>query len=153
MKNNALKGPVFSSITEQNEFLSRWEQNVADTRIHGTTQQQVKQAFAKERSHLLALPSMLFPCFEEGLRSVHRDQHVEVLSAYYPVPSEYVRRHVWVRYTTRTVKIFSGQWELLATHIRVGRGKRSTNSVHIPEEKISGVERGEVWQLRKAGQY
>ena len=65
------------------------------------TTEQVKQAFVKEKSHLLALPSMLFPCFEEGRRSVHRDQHVEVMSAYYSVPSEYVRREVWVRYTTR----------------------------------------------------
>ena len=151
VKNNALKGRVFSSLSEQNEYLIKWEQNVADTRIHGTTCQQVKQAFATERSHLLPLPSMLFPCFEESRRSVHRDQHVEVCRAYYSVPCEYVRREVWVRYTTRTVELFNDQWKLLATHVRVERGKRSTNPVHIPQEKISGIERGESWQLRKAG--
>ena len=151
VKNNALKGRVFSSLADQNGYLKKWEQTVADTRIHGTTQQQVKETFAKEKDHLLALPPTLFPTFEEGRRSVHRDQHVEVCSSYYSVPSEYVRREVWVRYTTRTVKIFSDHWKLLATHVRVGRGKRSTNLLHIPNEKISGIERGEMWQLRKAG--
>ncbi|GAG36859.1 unnamed protein product, partial [marine sediment metagenome] len=45
VKNNALKGRLFTSLTEHNRFLARWEQRVADTRIHGTTRQQVAKRF------------------------------------------------------------------------------------------------------------
>ena len=151
VKDNALKGRSFPSISAQNQFLSTWEKTVADTRIHGTTRRQVKAAFALERDHLQKLPDTLFPYFEECRRTVHRDQHVEVKCAYYSVPSEYVRREVWVRYTTRTVKIFNQHWKVLANHVRVESGQRSTDFTHIPPEKISGIERGEAWQLRKAG--
>ena len=44
VKRNALKARRFSSLEEENEFLLRWETTVADTRIHGTTKQQVGEA-------------------------------------------------------------------------------------------------------------
>lgn len=78
-KNNALKGRAFESLAAQNEFLLHWEQNVADTRIHGTTKKQVSQLFeVSERKMLLPLPSDRFPCFQEGRRTVNRDGHLEV---------------------------------------------------------------------------
>ena len=45
VKNNALKARVFTSLEEQNRFLADWERTVADTRIHGTTKQQVGKVF------------------------------------------------------------------------------------------------------------
>jgi transposase len=39
VKNNALKGRTFSSLAEEKIFLADWETNVADTRIHGTTEE------------------------------------------------------------------------------------------------------------------
>jgi hypothetical protein len=72
-QNNAVKGRSFTSLAEQNQFLSDWERTVADTRIHGTTRQQVIKVFNEvERAKLLPLPSSLFPVFEEAPRSVHR---------------------------------------------------------------------------------
>ena len=44
-QNNALKGRSFASLAEQNLFLAEWESGVADTRIHGTTRQQVGKVF------------------------------------------------------------------------------------------------------------
>ena len=91
-------------MAEQNLFLSDWERTVADTRIHGTTRQQVIKVFNEvERSKLLPLPASLFPVFEEAPRSVHRDGYVEVQRAYYSVPPEYVGRQVWVRWESRLV--------------------------------------------------
>ena len=56
-KNNALKGHTFASLEEQNRHLADWERTVADTRIHGTTKQQVGKVFAEvERAALLPLP-------------------------------------------------------------------------------------------------
>src|SRR5580692_12737619 len=44
-QNNALKGRSFMSLSAQNLFLLDWESGVADTRIHGTTRQQVGKVF------------------------------------------------------------------------------------------------------------
>ncbi len=64
-QNNAVKGRQFASLAEQNTFLAAWERTVADTRIHGTTRQQVIKAFNEvERPRLLPLPPSLFPVFE-----------------------------------------------------------------------------------------
>jgi hypothetical protein len=57
---NALKGRRFESLGAENLFLSDWESRVADTRIHGTTRQQVGKAFEEvERSKLLPLRTLL----------------------------------------------------------------------------------------------
>ena len=83
-QNNAVKGRSFESLTAQNSFLSDWEKNVADTRIHGTTRRQVGKLFEEvERPALQPLPAGLFPVFEEARRTVHRDGHVEFKKAYY----------------------------------------------------------------------
>src|SRR2546425_12601277 len=74
-QNNAVKGRSFESLAAQNLFLGQWEKNVADTRIHGTTRQQVGKLFEEvERPALQALPAGLFPVFEEAPRTVHRER-------------------------------------------------------------------------------
>src|SRR6185437_2051340 len=45
VQENALKGRTFASLPEQNAYLRHWEETVADTRIHGTTRQQVGYHF------------------------------------------------------------------------------------------------------------
>jgi hypothetical protein len=56
-------------LGEQNLFLSDWERTVADTRIHGTTRQQVIKVFNEvERAKLLPLPANLFPVINESNR-------------------------------------------------------------------------------------
>ena len=147
---NALKGRNFPSLPAENAFLRDWEARVADTRIHGTTRRQVRQAFAAERPALLPLPDSLFPCFEEGPRTVHRDGHVEVAHAYYSVPPEYVRRELRVRWDLRTVRVFDQRGTPVAMHARVEAGHFSTQVSHLPTRKRNGLERGQEWQLAQA---
>jgi hypothetical protein len=61
VRSNALKGRRFKSLSEENRFLSHWESQVADKRIHGTTRKQVIALFEEERAHLQGLPNSLFP--------------------------------------------------------------------------------------------
>lgn len=151
VKNNALKGRTFSSLTEQNRFLVDWENNVADTRIHGTTKKQVRRMFEEvERPALMALPSEPFPFYHEGKRKVHRDGHVEVARSYYSVPPEYLGREVWVRWNGRLVRVFNESFEQIAVHTGVEAGKFNTNRAHLADEKISGVERGAEYLLSRA---
>lgn len=150
VQENALKGRKFRTLQQQNEYLQYWEERVADKRIHGTAKRQVSAMYEDEKPFLRSLPAMLFPCFEEVKRKVHRDGHIEVGKAFYSVPSEYVRREVWVRFDLRTVSIFNHRMQKIALHSRVEPGRFSTHFGHIPAEKIANPERGNIWLLRQA---
>lgn len=123
VKGNALQGRSFASLAEENRFLARWEEQIADRRIHGTTREQVRLRFEAERPHLKPLPAMLFPCYEEAPRTVHRDSYVEVQRAYYEVPPEYIGRRVWVRWDAATVRVFNDRHEQVALHARATPGR------------------------------
>ena len=162
VQSNGLKGHVFASIEAQNDHLLRWEASVADTRIHGTTRQQVGKVFEEvERQALQPLPSCgsgsggRFPFFHESERTVHRDGHVEVDKAYYSVPPEYLGRRVWVRWDARTIRVFSRfghavAGEPIALHVKREPGRFSTQPGHIASDKISCVEYGAAWLLSRA---
>jgi len=151
VQENALKGKRFSSLDEQNRHLLEWETQVADTRIHGTTRQQVRRAFKDaEQAALLPLPLERFPCFTEGRRKVNRDGHVEVNKAYYSVPPEYLGRSVWVRWDSRLVRVFNQRLDQIAVHARHEEGRFRTQNNHVPKEKRSNIERGATYLLNKA---
>lgn len=126
VKNNALKGKDFSSLAEVNEHLRWWTAHVADKRIHGTTKQQVCTLFEEaEKAALKPLPTSLFPCYQEGRRSVHRDSYVELKGAYYEVPAQYVGEKVWVRWDAAMVRIFDAKMQKIASHTRAPKGQFS----------------------------
>jgi len=150
VKDNALKGKTFTALEKQNEHLTHWEQTIADTRIHGTTRQQVRQVFEEvERRALRPLPIERFVSFHEAQRIVSRDGHVEVAKAFYSVPPEYLTRTVWVRWDARLVRILNQKLEQIALHVRHEPGRFSTAAGHIAAEKIGGVERGVTWLMSK----
>jgi transposase len=152
VQENGLKGHTFTSLAAENEHLLAWEQGVADTRLHGTTRQQVGKVFrAVEQACLQPLPPARFPFFHESPRSVHRDGHVEVAKAYYSVPPEYVGRRVWARWDGQVVRVFNQRWEQIALHVQREPGRFSTHDQHLAAAKISGVERGATWLLTKVG--
>ena len=86
VRSNALKARRFKSLSEENRFLSHWESQVADKRIHGTTRKQVIALFEEERAHLQGLPNSLFPSYQEAKRNVHRDSYVEVARSFLRSP-------------------------------------------------------------------
>jgi len=153
VQNNGLKGRQFASLADENRHLAHWEATVADTRIHGTTRQQVGKVFAEvERPALLPLPAERFPFFQEVDRKVHRDGHVEVAKAYYSAPPEYVGQQVWVRWDGHVVRIFDRRLTQIAIHAQREPGRFATDDRHIVAEKRGGLERGTAWWLRKARQ-
>ena len=145
---NGLAGKVFGSLGAQNVHLAHWEETVADTRIHGTTRQQVRTHFLSvEKPKLLPLPASLFPVFSEAPRKVHRDGYAEVDKAYYSVPPEYVRRGIWARWDSKIVRLFNERMEPIAVHVRQEPGKFKTDPAHIHEHKRTLIERGAEWIL------
>ena len=97
----------------------------------------------------MPLPVERFPFFHEAHRAVHRDGHLEVDKAFYSVPPEYVGRRLWVRWDARMVRVFNDRWEQIAVHAKIEPGRFRTAPEHIPQEKISAVERGTVAVLRQ----
>jgi hypothetical protein len=151
VQENALKGHRFSNLQAQNQHLLDWELRVADTRIHGTTRQQVGNLFREqEKDALLRLPPSRFPSFQEAKRKVHRDGHIEVQKAYYSVPPEYTSREVWARWDGHLVRVFNSRMESIAVHVQVEPGGFQTQQQHIHAYKYSKVERGTVWMLQQA---
>lgn len=143
VQENALRGHEFESLAAQNEHLRRWETNVADTRIHGTTRKQVRGAFESfERPALAKLPADRFAFYHEVRRKVSRDGHISVNRTCYSAPPEFLGREVWVRYDSRLLRILDDQLRLIATHPITERGKFRTDPRHIASEKISPIERG-----------
>lgn len=148
VQDNALAGRQFESLSAQNLSLLHWEETVADTRIHGTTRQQVRALFlALEKSKLLPLPPSLFPVFSEAPRKVHRDGYVEVAKTYYSVPPEYVRRQVWARWDAKLVHVYNERREVIAVHVRQEPGRFCTDPAHIHAQKRTIIERGADWLL------
>jgi hypothetical protein len=131
VQDNGLAGKQFDGLGAQNVHLAHWEETVADTRIHGTTRQQVRTHFLTvEKPKLLPLPAGLFPVFSEAPRKVHRDGYMEVDKAYYSVPPEYVRRGVWARWDVKMVRVFNERMEAIAVHVRQEPGKFKTDPAH-----------------------
>ena len=150
VKQNALKGRSFGSLADQNQHLLNWETQVADQRIHGTTKRQVREVFERaEKPALLPMPAARFDLFQEALRSVHRDGHVEIKGAYYSVPPEFLGQRVWARWDGRMVRLLDQKMRPIAVHVQRQPGAFSTLDAHISAQKISGIERGTTWLLRR----
>jgi len=150
VKDNALKAQIFDSLAGENLHLLKWEERVADQRIHGTTRQQVAARFQQEKPSLRPLPVSIFPCFQEGRRRVHRDSFVEVERAYYEVPEEYIQRDVWVRWDGRTVRVFNDRFDQVAVHAQAEKGRFSYSNQTTSRGRLCGMERSGAWLVKKA---
>ena len=122
-KNTPLKGLRFESLAEAQAYLDRWEQNWADTRIHGTTKRQVSAMFAEEKPALVPLPVEPFRHYQFGNRAVNLDGCVEVEAAFYSAPPGWIGRDVKVQWDGRSVRVLDpATGQLLREHLRQQRG-------------------------------
>ena len=107
VKDNALKGRRFNSLSEHNEHLRRWNRTIARLRIHGTTRRQVIAHFLEiEKPALQPLAPEPFPFFRTGQRSIHPDGHVEVDGAFYPAPLHLLGQKIRVRWDRNLVRLY-----------------------------------------------
>ncbi len=76
----------FDSLDEMNARVRRWLDEVANTRVHGTTGNIPDEVWQVERGLLTALPDAHFATFDEELREVNEDTTVWVSGTSYTVP-------------------------------------------------------------------
>ena len=129
-----LKGLRFETLEQAQQYLDRWEQRWADTRIHGTTKKQVAAMFEEERPHLLPLPLTPFRYYQHGVRTVHLDGCVEVEAAYYHAPPGFIGRQVAVQWDGVQVRILDSKTgQLLREYLRQRRGGRIVRPEDLPK--------------------
>ncbi|MCC6535324.1 MAG: IS21 family transposase [Burkholderiales bacterium] len=91
----------------------------------------VREVFAEEKTHLLALPAAPFPCEERVTVSAHKTPYVRFDLNDYSIPHTYVQRTLSVLASLDRVRIVDGQ-DLIATHPRsFDRGAQIEDPAHI----------------------
>ena len=105
-----LLGREPGGLDELNTQLRQWVWEVANQRVHGTTQQVVMARWAAER---LALQPPAgrppYPYVDEELRKVARDAFVHYQGSRYSVPWSYAGKEVWVRQQAGHVEVHHGE--------------------------------------------
>ena len=70
---------------------------------------------------------------------LHRDCHIVFDGAYYSAPFTHIGQQVRVRGGNKQVRIYTLDYQLLATHERAEQpGERHTHPRHLPPEKLPG---------------
>ncbi len=142
-----LRGKRFESLEEAQTYLDSWEEKWADTRIHGTTKQQVAKMFVEEKPHLLPLPPEPFRYYDYGLRTVHLDSCVEVRSGYYSVPPRWIGQKVFCQWDKIWVRILCPTTRsLLREHVRQRPGRYRMH----PKDRSPKTPKGTLYQLERA---
>lgn len=140
VKRNFLGGREPTTITQANRDVRLWCLTTAGQRIHGTTKEQPLVRFEEtEREQLLPLPTAPYDLAVWKQVKLHRDCYVVFEHAYYSAPFRLVEQEMLVRGGSREVRIYTGDYQLVATHERAAPGERRTHPDHLPPEKVAGV--------------
>lgn len=151
LKHNFFKGRHGEPWPEVQQGLVRWLREIADTRIHGGTGRRPRELFEEqERAALLPLPNAPFEPVQWKEAKVHPDCCVSFDKRLYSVPWRWVGKQVWVRATERSVIVF-GDDVRIATHARIGRGRRSIDESHLPEGRRDLRHRSADYWVKRAG--
>lgn len=150
VKGNFLKTLDTVDIDEDRRELRRWNAEIADRRVHGTTSRRPVDLFEEqERDALIALPDHRFEPVVWKKARVHTDAHVQIDGALYSAPWRFLHQDLWVRCTQHRVAVVHDD-EVLWTHPRVPRGQRSTREEHLPEHRRDLRHRSRTYWIDRA---
>lgn len=140
LKRNFLGGREPTDLRQANRDVRRWCRTTAGQRVHGTTRQRPLERFEQtERERLQPLPPGRFDEAVWTSLKLQRDCHVTFERAYYSAPCRLVGQRLQVCGGLEHVRIFTADYQLVATHDRVGPGQRQTHPDHLPPEKLPGL--------------
>ncbi len=141
VKRNFLGGRRPTPITQANQDVLVWCNTTAGQRIHGTTKERPLVRFQQtEQARLKPLPQTAYDLAIWKVVKLHRDCHIVFDQAYYSAPFRLVGQQLRVRGGTRRVRIYTMDYQLVATHPRAARpGERQTDPLHLPRHKVAGL--------------
>jgi transposase len=142
VKRNFLGGRSPTSVTQANRDVLDWCRTLAGHRIHGTTKEQPLQRFQGiEQMQLKPLPPTAYDLATWKQVTLHRDCYVVFEQSFYSAPFRLIGQRLWVRGGSREVRLYTGDYLLVATHPRAEHpGQRFTHPDHLPPEKLPGLE-------------
>jgi transposase len=122
-------GSEFVSLPDLNEKAMNWLDNVANVRIHGTTQEVPFDRLKVENLNPLRDEDYVIEHSE--MRKSHKDCYISFEATRYSVPYQYSCRDLAVKLKGEDLRIFYGD-ELIATHkVSYQRGQMITNPEHF----------------------
>ena len=141
VQRNFMAGRPPMRIDEANAAVADWCLTTAGRRIHGTTREQPLVRFtATEQATLKPLPETPYDFSVWKRATLHRDGYVVFENAYYSAPFRLCGETLWVRGSSREVRIYRADHALVATHTRAERaGERLTHPDHLVPEKVPGA--------------
>lgn len=120
----------FRDLDDLNAQFRQWLDQVANVRLHATTNRVVIEHFAEEKPHLRPLPPVPFNTVLGLERRVTRDGMVSVAGNLYSVPDSTRRRVVEVQTLAQEIRILEGDRLIAAHPVLEGRGQRRIASGH-----------------------
>ena len=137
LQGNFISGRTFSHSSAMKQQLTKWMDNYANQRVHGTTRKVPMQVFlAEEKEQLQAMPEESFSFFNRGIRIVASNCHIHFANNYYSVPSRLVGCDVTIRWNSHLVRIIH-EGEQVALHtISPEIGVYVSNRSHLPDYKV-----------------
>lgn len=153
VKRNFLGGRTPTTITQANQDVATWCLTTAGQRLHGTTKVQPLTRFNEtEQARLRPLPTTAYDVATWKQALLHRDCYVVFNHAYYSAPFRLVEQRLWIRGGCDSVRIYTQDWQLVASHPRATEaGQRLTHADHLPPTKLPGLHVGnETCRVRAA---
>jgi hypothetical protein len=132
IRDNFFAGREWSDIEDLNAQADAWCAGPAANRpCPEDRSMTVREAFAQEQPHLLALPDSPFETDERVAVSVGKTPYIRFDLNDYSVPHTHVRRTVTVMASLTRLRVLDGS-EVIAEHRRVyGKGEQIEHPVHI----------------------
>jgi hypothetical protein len=150
LRGNPLKGRDGAPIDQVQAALTRWNAEIASTRVHGTTGRRPADVFElEERAALRPLPARAYELTVWKQARVHPDSHVAFRDRLFSVPWGLIHEDVWIRATSARLEVFHDH-RRVAEHERTSRW-RTTVEAHLPEDRRELRHRGRsLWEERAA---
>jgi transposase len=133
VKKNAIAGHAFASWEAFEAHLARWEREVANVRVHGTTGEAPIVRFERDEAHRLkplgSRPP--FGALRELSRIVGNDCAIEIDTNSYSVPWRLIGERVAVTIAAGEVRIRHGVREVAVHRQAEGRRQRVIDRAHL----------------------
>ena len=130
IRQNFFLGRTFRNMGDLNAQFDQWRAEIANLRVHATTNWVVNEALAQEQPFLIPLPAHPYDAVLTGERRVSHEGMVSVGGNLYSVPDTARKRVLEVQSHPSQVRIFEAG-QLIARHpVLEGRNQRRVDPSH-----------------------
>jgi hypothetical protein len=130
-------GRTFRNLDDLNDQLARWLNEVANPRVHATTQRIIIEAFAEERPHLKTLPLAPYRTVLKLERRITRDGMISVGGNLYSVPDATRRRVVEVQCLAEEILIVEDGTVVAVHPVLEGKNRRRVAPGHRRPARVA----------------